>query len=196
MTLVAGAEDHSSTDEQSGSFTNQSTFRAEVRTVGSRGFHTSRCAFVTIDGSKFSFLLPEGCRANISVEDRVIVSKEDLTCSVSLRKIIGDAATTDPEKQRGALLNRYPDLELKEESDFSATKFKGRAYDFVHRADGLLRKTRVVFLATPVGVLEFKMSADPKQFDAQMTIFNQILRTFTGSKPNGEADVVLLPLDS
>ena len=68
----------------------------------------------------------------------------------------------------------------------------GPVFDFIHESDGLKRKTRVAFVPSAAGILEFKMTTAPDTFEANQDIFNEIVNTFRASKPNGDLEVVRL----
>lgn len=197
LTALAGtvqihAGEESSSENSELTITNQPTFSAEVRDVGGRGFRTSRCVYVNMGVARFSFRVPEGSRASTATEDRINVIKNDYSCVVSLRAATGECATQNPQRLKEALLGRFPDMRLTGERSIMAADNTGPAFDFIHESDGLKRKTRVAFVPSAAGILEFKMTTAPDTFEANQDIFNEIVNTFRASKPNGDLEVVRL----
>lgn len=190
------AEDGTSLEDSPPAITNQLAFSAEVREVGGRGFLTSRCAYVRIGAARFSFLVPEGARVSTATEDRINVIKNDYSCVISLRAATGDSATLNPEQLRQALIGRFSDLRFAGERQVMAADYAGPAFDFFHESDGLKRKTRIAFVPSAAGILEFKMTTALDRFEANQDMLNEILGSFRAAKPNGELEVVRLPINS
>ena len=190
------AEEVSSPEVSPAVITNQLAFSAEVREVGGRGFLTRRCAYVRIGSARFSFLVPEGARVSTATEDRINVIKNDYSCVISFRAATGDCATLNPEQLRQALIGRFYDLRFAGERQVTAADYTGTAFDFFHESDGLKRKTRMAFVPSAAGILEFKMTTALDRFEANQDMLNEVLGSFRAAKPNGELEVVRLPIDS
>ena len=142
-------------------------------------------AFVTSETNKFAFLVPDGLqlhsdplrgRINLSnVEGNRYISFSILDPSPS------EGRQLNVDVYRDVVMNSFSNAKILEESSRVAAGHNGPAFDVQWMSAGIVQHTRVVFVATGAGVLEFTASTSPDKFRALDSDFSLVLGTFSYS---------------
>ena len=116
----------------------------------------------------------------------------DCTCLLSFRvRPVGD--TNSPPLQAGVcrtwLSAEVGEPIVLDEFALSTANCSGPAFDLVAKPDGVARSSRVAFIASPVGILEFTVSASPEKFSAAKATFQAWLRSFQISDTQGQLKI-------
>src|SRR6267378_620408 len=139
-------------------------------------------AFVTSGTNKFAFLIPDGLQVhNDPLHGRINLS------NVEGNRYIG-FAILDPTPSEGrelsadayreVVLNSFPNAKILEENSRVAAGRSGPAFDIQWKSAGIVQHTRVVFVATAAGVLEFTATTSPDKLSELDTDLNLVLVTF------------------
>lgn len=158
------------------------TTRHEVEGIG----HYFR-AVATLGTNQFAFIVPKGYVIRLDEAARQVraVERED-KCSITVRLFdpptnAVDKATGElkPAVFRDLLLARHPDARITEEHSLTAGGSPGPAFDFGWRnAGGFPLQSRLAFIPTPAGVMEFHLltsAADKEEFTHAL---NSLMLTF------------------
>jgi len=158
------------------------TTRHEVEGIG----HYFR-AVATLGTNQFAFIVPKGYLIRLDEAARQLraVERED-KCSITVRLFdpptnAVDKATGElkPAVFRDLLLARHPDARITEEHSLTAGGSPGPAFDFGWRnAGGFPLQSRLAFIPTPAGVMEFHLltsAADKEEFTYAL---NSLMLTF------------------
>ena len=157
------------------------------------GNEQRRRVVVTAGGRRLRLAVPQGFRVDITSPEKVVLVNRDYSCVLSFRLAApgGDAgASLNPALGRAWLSARLSDLKINEEFSLTAGHGSGPAFDLVCNVDGVVRASRVAFIASPVGVLEFTSLSSPKQFEEAKTKLRFLLRGFQISDPNGKLEII------
>lgn len=154
-------------------------------------------AVATMGTNQFAFILPKGYFMRLDEANRQLraVERED-KCSITIR--LFDAPTNAVNKTTGELvpeifrqmaLQRLPSARITEDLSLSAGGQTGPAFDITWRNEGgISLQSRVAFIPTPAGVVEFHLltsAADKEEFTYAL---NSLMLTFRFSV-NGKIEL-------
>lgn len=149
-------------------------------------------AFVTSETNKFAFLIPDGLQVhNDPLRGRINLSNVEGNRYISftiLDPTPSEGKELSADVYREVVLKSYSNAKILEENSRVAAGRSGPAFDIQWTSAGLVQRTRVVFVATAAGVLEFTASTSPDKFSELDTDFSLFLGTFCLST-NGKLDV-------
>jgi hypothetical protein len=173
--------------------TNPPPLKAEVKYIAGPDLMPVNRAFVRWGTNKFTFLMPDGYRLDMSATQKVMLVSTDLSCLISWR-ILGpapsDAADLDPAQYRELVLSRHPGARMLNEFSLNALGRYGPVFDLRWGgAGGLMRRERVLFIPALAGVLEFSLVSSPEKFDAGREKFDGLRLSFRASDANGKLAV-------
>jgi len=158
------------------------------------GFEQFRRVFMKVGDRQLMFVVPQGdFSADTSDSEKVVLVSQDYTCSLSFRiTSLGNAAgaSLNPDVCRAWLATRFGKPTVLEELSLRAANFSGPGFDVVSKPNGVPRSSRVTFIPSPVGILEFEMSSSPAKFSEAKSMFQSWLRGFQMSEVNGQIKVV------
>lgn len=150
-------------------------------------------AFVTSETNKFAFLIPDGLQVhNDPLHGRINLSNVEGNRYISftiLDPAPSERRKLNPDTYREMVMNHYSNAKILEEGSRGAAGQSGPAFDIQWiGAGGILQETRVVFVPTAAGVLEFTATTSADMFPEFQGGFNNLLGTFCLST-DGKLDV-------
>lgn len=160
------------------------------------GNEKRRRVFMDVGGRRLMLVVPQGFRAVNANPDKLVLVNRDSSCVLSFRIAAPGsvaAASLNAELCRGWLSARLGDLKIQEEFSLTAANESGPAFEVNYKADGVSRASRVAFIPSPVGVLEFSLASDPEVFQASKSEFRGLLRGFRIGDANGKLELENLP---
>lgn len=161
------------------------------------GFEPIQYVFISCGTNEFFATVPAGYRIqNEPAQGRILFLKADNSCWLTARIIkpaYGSSKLTSGNC-RDSLLSLHPGAAIAGESGASAGGQSGTAYDLQWiSAGGLPERSRVVFISSAVGILEFTLTSSASQFpDAQ----NDFAHFLAGFCPNPKGSRKLPPAPS
>jgi hypothetical protein len=156
------------------------------------GQEQQRRVLATADGRRLILTVPLGFRVDISNPEKVVLVNSDYSCVLSFRIAApgtATAASLNAEVCRAWLSARLGDLRIQEEFSMATAGGSGPAYDLLCKVDGVARASRVAFIATSVGVVEFTSLSSPGQSEAAKAKLRFLLRSFQISNADGKLDL-------
>ena len=148
-------------------------------------------AYVTMDSNQFGFRLPPGYRltGNPASGTLTLANQQgngSVTFTVSGTLPAGSGL--DAAALGNSLSNQYPSAEIVQQFVRNNTTGGGPGFDLQWKVSGqLFQCKRVVYLASPAGVLEFTATAGRTNFPALQADLDYILMSFqcttNGAKP-------------
>jgi hypothetical protein len=139
-------------------------------------------AFVTSETNKFAFLIPDGLQIhNDPLHGRINLSTVEGSRYISftiLDPSPSEGRQLSADVYRDVVMNSFSNAKILEENSRVAAGRSGPAFDIQWMSAGIVQHTRVVFVATAAGVLEFTASTSPDKFAALENDFNLVLGTF------------------
>ena len=82
------------------------------------------------------------------------------------------------------------DLSIPEEFSLTLPSGRGPAFDLICKADGVVRTSRVAFIASLVGVLQFTSLSSPEKSEAAKVNLRFLLRGLRISDSNGQFKIL------
>lgn len=171
------------------------TFDAAVKNGETIGWEQVRRVFMSCGTNEFLSAVPQGLRVEIAT-DKVTLVSTDATYFLTFR--ILDKAVTDPnltrlDSYRQLALNQFPDSKVLEEFSQTAAGRRGPAFELRWTAAGASeRVSRMAFIPSAAGILEFSLNADLKKSAAGQSAFTLLLRTFR-SIEDGKVEIIRGP---
>lgn len=107
-----------------------------------------------------------------------------------LTEDIRAATSLNADLCRAWLSVRLSDLIIQEEFSLTAARGSGPAFDLICKVDGVVRASRVAFIASPIGVLEFNGLTSPERFEEAKAQFRSWLRGFRISDATGQLETL------
>ncbi len=139
-------------------------------------------AFVTSETNKFAFLIPDGLQLhNDPLHGRINLSTVEGNRYISftiLDPSPSEGRQLSADVYRDVVMNSFSNARILEENTRVAAGRSGPAFDIQWTSAGIVQRTRVVFVATAAGVLEFTASTSPEKFSELENDFNEVLGTF------------------
>lgn len=157
------------------------------------GWEQYRRVFMNVGGQRLMLVVPQEFRADISNLEKVVLVNADYSCVLSFRIAVpGCVAPTalNADLGRAWLTARLGDLKFEEEFSLSAGNGSGPAFDLICKMDGVVRASRVAFIASPFGVLEFTSLSSPEKFEAAKANLRYVLRSFRIGDANGKLEIL------
>ncbi len=150
-------------------------------------------ALVTVGTNKFAFFLPEGFRLNNNPADGSIklINREG-NCKITF-SILGPVPETgelNPETYRALLLEQHPDAKILTEFSRGVAGQGGPAFDLEWKGpSSITQSARVLFVASPMGVLEFMAVSTPNNQALMQNSFGRVTGSFWISR-DGKFEVL------
>ena len=153
-------------------------------------------AFVTCGTNKFTFLMPDGFRLDISQPRKLTLVSADLSCLLTWR-VLGpmppEGTPLNHALYRNVLLSQHPGGKILEEFSLAALGRFGPAFDLRWGASGgLARRERIMFIESLAGVVEFSLVSSLEKFEAGKQEFDAWRLSFRASDANGKLVVPMM----
>ena len=129
-------------------------------------FPTDR-AIVSVGTNQFAFEVPPGYRMDASDSGRVSLVSRDYSCLISFRiagSVAPEATALDSAPYREFLASQFPGANILEQFSMSANNRSGPAFEFEWGGAGVFQRSRIAYIPSRGGVLEFSVSASPDKF--------------------------------
>lgn len=149
--------------------------------------------YMNAGGRRLMLLVPQGFGADITSPEKVVLANRDYSCVLSFRIAAPGSiavASLNADLCRAWLTTRLGDLKILEEFSLTAANGSGPAFDLKCKVDGVVRASRVTFIASPAGVLEFNSLSAPETFEKAKAKLWFLLRGFQISDANGKLEIV------
>ncbi len=157
------------------------------------GDEQHRRVFMNVGGQRLMLLVPQDFRVDIANPEKVVLVNRDYSCVLSFRLAAPGsvaAAALNADLCRAWLSARLGDLKIQEEFSLTAASGSGPAFDLICKVDGVVRASRVAFIASPFGVLEFTSLSSPEKFEAAKATLRYMLRSFRIGDANGQLEIL------
>jgi len=157
------------------------------------GSEATQCVVMSLGVRRLMLTAPQGFRANTTHPDKVTFANQDFSCVLSFRVVSPGsvaASALKPNLCRGWLAARFVDLRIEEEFSLTVPGGSGPAFDLKCNVDGLVRASRVAFIASPVGVLEFNSLSSPEESETAKLNLRFLSRGFRISDANGQFEIL------
>lgn len=151
-----------------------------------------RFVFMTVDDRRLLLIVPQNFRVDLPNPEKVVLVNHEYSCVLSFRIVApgnGAAAAPKVDDCRAWLSARLEDLKIKAEFSMTAASGRGPAFDLICKVDGVVRASRVTYIPSPVGVLEFISLSSPEQFEAAKADFRFMLRGFRITDAGGKLEI-------
>ena len=152
--------------------------------------------YVSAGVQEFALLTPAGYRSDTTSQDLVHLVNGDYDCFITFRFATQDSAASkglDAGTCRKLLTDRYPGAKITEELTLEAGGKSGPAFDFQWQGyGGTTRSSRVVYVPSSAGIMEFSLICDSSSFNESKYAFNALLLTFRASDASGKLDITPL----
>ncbi len=149
--------------------------------------------YINAETTKFTFILPREYRADKLTSERVQLVNNDYNRFLSLRLLGPLPADTEPLDAAGfreLILSLHPGAKILEEFSLHAANHTGPAFDLEWvEANGIIRCSRVAFIPSAAGVLEFDLVCNDEQFAEAKRDLNSLMLTFRASDSSGHLEI-------
>jgi hypothetical protein len=179
--LTADSELSNVSAESLAANTNQGPMYVTVRAMTGPDVMPTQCAFATVGEQKFTFLVPDGFRVDVSSESRIVLVSRDFNSLITIRRAGPEwaaAYAAGAESLRSAVLLSYPGGVIYEQLSGSTDGQSGPAFGFRWKAGELSRHSYLAIIPTRVGLLEFNLTSSPEQFQSHRGCLDYVLLTF------------------
>ncbi|HEX3798267.1 MAG TPA: hypothetical protein VH413_06150 [Verrucomicrobiae bacterium] len=149
-------------------------------------------AYLTTDAEKFAFLMPDKYRlGGDPAHGKLLLENMEKGGMISftfMRSSDSDPAETGRDAYRQLLASRYPKAKFVGEFSTSAGGHSGDGFEFQWVApNGLVEKTRAVYLHTNAGLLELISTRSATNAPEAQNSLDEIIHTFAASaSANGQ----------
>jgi hypothetical protein len=151
--------------------TNRPTLEVSIRgeeTLGHNDWQVRR-AYLSSGSNRMAFVLPRDFRADASDPQKIEISDVQCSCFITIR-IIDLGAAVPKELQaadcRELALSRFPGATIENEFTELECLHSGPGFDLRWSiSDAAEQTARIVFIPTPVGVVEFSVLSKASGFD-------------------------------
>ncbi len=173
--------------------TNSIPMQASITPENVPNLETYYRAYIDSKAAKFSFILPRTYRTDSLTSADMQLVNENYNRFLSFR-ILGplsaDAKKLDATDFRELLLDRHPGAKILEEFSLHAASHTGPAFDLEWaEANGVVRRSRVAFIPSAAGVLEFSLVCGVEQFSQAKNDLNSMMLTFRTGDSNGHLEI-------
>jgi hypothetical protein len=189
----AGANDSAANEEPAQQQPPQRVSLKATMTNGETvGLEQVRRAYLSYGTNKFGFIIPTDFRMDASNPERIVLSESSMSFFLSVR-IVGPlpskAREVRPEIARDLLLQQHPAARISDEFSQCAANYSGPAFDAQwDSVSSTTQSARIIYLASPAGILEFSLISKPEKFAQGKNFLNFILLTFR-SNESGSIDL-------
>jgi hypothetical protein len=156
------------------------------------GIEQVRRAFLTFGTNEFVFVIPPGFRMDASDSGKVVLSDANYDFYLTFR-VANPAAglrAAQTEACRELLVKQHPNVKILDEFFQSAANRGGPAFDLQwDNTSGAKQASRVAFIPSAAGTLEFSLLSKPDKFAQGKTFFNLLLSTFL-SNEGGKIEII------
>jgi hypothetical protein len=174
------------------------------------GNELCRRVSMNVGGRRLMLVVPQGFGVDIANSQNVIMVNRDYSCVLSFRIAAPGSVAASSLKadlcrawlwdrrvklgeptstSKSTSAARLASLRIQHEFSLTAANGSGPAFDLVANVDGVVRNSRVAFIASPVGVLEFNSSSSPEAFEEAKAKLRFVLRGFQISDANGQLEI-------
>lgn len=149
------------------------------------GYYTRSVA--TLGTNQFAFVVPKGYLIRVDEANRVVRAVERADkCAITVRWFATPTNAVEKADQslkpaafRELLQQRYASARITEEFSLTAGGTSGPAFDFVWRNEGGLEVlSRIAFIPTPAGVVEFHLLTSAAVKEESFQALNSLMLTF------------------
>lgn len=156
--------------------------------------HGYPAASLTCEGTRFGWLLPGDFRAEQVNADSLMLSSDTRDRFIKVRVLAGLKGGGMPDVPLlGELVaGRQPSAVLRGPFERSAGGGSGVAFDLQWPFQGSSQTARIVFVASPAGVVEFSLVCHAGAFDQGLNDLNMMLTTLTVAEDGAPLDMPLL----
>ena len=173
----------------------QVALKNEEVTAGS-GMRQVQRLYLTLGTNRFTCIVPTGFRVDASNPQRIVLSDPTYTYFISIR-LTGRMPTGAKELQadscRDLALGRFAGSKIMSESSESVGYLRGASFDLQWKnSAGTDQSARLVFVSTPVGIMEFSLLACSNKFGDGTILFGSLLSSFRGNE-SGTLELLEIP---
>ncbi len=154
-------------------------------------------AVATVGTNRFAFIVPKGYSMRLDEVNRQLraVEHED-KCSITIRllgtstNLVDQASgTLKPEGIRALVFDRFPTGRITEEFALGAAGRTGPAFDLTWKnGAGLKLQSRLAFILTPAGILEFHLMTGVAEAEEFKYALNSLMLTLRVAE-NGKLEL-------
>lgn len=156
------------------------------------GNEQHRRVFMKVGDRRLMLAVPQGFRPVNTNPETIVFVNDDSSCLLSFRIAApgsAAAASLKADLCREWLSARFSDLKVQEEFSLNVGGQSGPAFDLHYKAMAVPRSSRVAFIPSPVGVLEFSLVSSPEKFQAAKSEFHGFHRGFRISDADGKLEI-------
>lgn len=156
------------------------------------GWEPRRSVYMNMGGRRLMLDVPHGFRADVSNPEKVSFVSRDYNCVLSFRVAVpgsGSVVSLSTALCRAWLSAELTDVRIQEEFSMTAANQAGPAFDLKCKVDGVVRASRVAFIPSPVGVLEFNSLSSPEKSTEANANLRFLLRCLRISDADGKLEI-------
>lgn len=181
--LGSGAPVASAQESSEGAATNQPTaLSTMLKSEEMVALQPVQRAYVTYGTNQFAFVVPHGYRMDASNPEKIVLFNSDYSCYIAFRiaESLGYGSRDVLSSAcRQLVLERYPNAKILDEFSQSAASHSGPAFDLQWTNSARITQfTRVAFIPTAAGVLEFTLVTNAGKFTEGQYFLNSVMLTF------------------
>ena len=148
-------------------------------------------AYVTTETGKFTFLMPAGFRIKGDASGRRLkLSNLEGNCQFTIAILDSAPCDSQPlnaDAYRDVVQARHPGGKIIEQLCPGAAGRIGVGFDMQwETTNGFAQCTRTVFIPSAIGLLEFSVVSNPKNFPTLRSQLNRLMISFQSSTPDGK----------
>jgi hypothetical protein len=141
--------------------------------------------FLVCGTNQFACVVPTGFRVDASNPQKVVLVDPNFAHFITIRlagPVPAGAKELRGDYCRALALSRFPGATVTQESSETVGYLTGPAFDLAWKnAAGTEQSARLVFVPTPVGIMEFSLLACSNKFSDGGILFNTLLSSFRGT---------------
>jgi hypothetical protein len=141
---------------------------------------------LTLGTNQYACVVPAGFRVDASNPQKIVISDPTYACFITIRltgRPAAGAKGLPAEACREMALGRFPGARIASESSESVGHLSGPSFDLQWKnSAGTDQSARLVFVSTPVGIVEFSLLAASNKFREGTVLFGSLLSSFRGSE--------------
>ena len=147
--------------------------------------------FINMGFKEYALQVPDGFRMqNEAAQGRLLLQRTDNSCWISFRIIktpVG-GVNLSTSACRDWVLGEHPNAKITAESSANAGNNGGPAFDLQWKTGGFQQSSRVVYIPSAVGILEFTLVSSTSHFGDSVNYLKNVLASFRLC-PNGKRDL-------
>jgi hypothetical protein len=168
--------------------TNQPAFKTLVRVEDGPGLMAVTRAYLTVGTNKLGMQVPVGFRTETASRDSVALISHEVGCLITVR-LLTELTLAQPlthDLLRDTVMKENGQAKIIGELELSSLGQWGPAFDLAYIDRGSERRSRVTYIPTTAGVIEFTVSCVPAKFALARQALHVLLLSIRQSDPNGE----------